>query len=102
MKVGTRIDYQLKLHGFPMRLQCEITSWHPPYAFVDEQRRGLYRGWVHTHTFVETDIGTIVGDEIQYSVRGGDLVNNLIFRPDFEKLFEYRKQKLHELLLNKK
>lgn len=98
MGVGTRIDYQLKLHGIPMRVQCEITSWHPPYAFVDEQRKGPYRGWVHTHTFVETEIGTIIGDEVEYAVPGGDLVNRLFIRPDIEKIFEYRTQKLQELL----
>lgn len=98
MGVGTKIDYQMKLHGIPMRVQCEITTWHPPYAFVDIQRKGPYRGWVHTHTFFETDIGTIVGDEVEYAVPGGDLVNRMFIRPDIEKIFEFRTQKLQEIL----
>ena len=98
MDVGTRIDYQLKLHGIPMHVQCEITSWHPPYAFVDEQRKGPYRGWVHTHTFGETDTGTIIGDKIEYAVLGGDLVNRLFIRRYIEKIFEFRTKKLQELL----
>ena len=98
MDVGTRIDYQLKLHGIPMRAQSEIISWHPPYTFVDEQRKGPFRSWVHTHTFVETDIGTIVGDEIEYAVLGGNLVNRLFVRPDIEKMFKFRTMKLQELL----
>ncbi len=98
MDVGTKIDYQLKLHGIPMRAQSEITSWHPPYAFVDEQRKGPFRSWVHTHTFVETDIGTIVGDKVEYTVPGGNLVNRLFFQPDIKKMFEFRRKKLQELL----
>lgn len=98
MQVGTLIDYRLKLRGIPVKWQSEITGWNPPHEFVDEQRRGPYRTWIHTHTFTETDEGTIVGDHIEYAVMGGQLVNNLFVRPDIEKIFEYRSQKLSELL----
>ena len=47
MKAGAVIDYQLKLRGIPVRWQSEITVWEPSYRFVDEQRRGPYRVWVH-------------------------------------------------------
>src|SRR5262245_50001712 len=49
---GTHIDYRLRVHAVPVRWQSEITAWEPPASFVDEQRRGPYRRWVHTHTFV--------------------------------------------------
>lgn len=98
MQVGTVIDYRLKLRGIPLKWQSEITDWNPPYEFVDEQRRGPYRTWIHTHTFTETDEGTIVRDQVEYAVLGGQLVNNLFVRPDIEKIFEYRSLKLSELL----
>ena len=98
MEVGTLIDYRLKLRGIPVRWQSEITEWKPPYFFADEQRRGPYRCWIHKHTFVETDGGTLVGDEVEYAVLGGKLINNLLVRRDIEKIFEYRSQKLQELL----
>ena len=48
MKVGSRIDYRLKLRGIPIRWQSEITAWNPPHAFVDEQRRGpIGAGFIH-------------------------------------------------------
>ena len=98
MEVGTLIDYRLKLRGIPVRWQSEITEWKPPHFFADEQRRGPYRCWIHKHTFVETDGGTLVGDEVEYAVLGGKLIDNLFVRPDIEKIFEYRSQKLQELL----
>jgi ligand-binding SRPBCC domain-containing protein len=66
MKVGLRIDYRLKIHGIPVRWQSEISSWDPPYHFVDEQRRGPYNLWHHEHRFEEKDGGTLCRDVIQY------------------------------------
>lgn len=97
MGVGTRIDYRLKLRGIPIRWQSEITAWNPPHAFSDEQRRGPYRLWRHTHTFHETNEGIAVGDSVEYAVWGGGLVNQLFVRPDIEKIFAYRTAQLRKL-----
>ena len=102
MGVGTRIDYRLKLHGMPIRWQSEITEWNPPYAFADEQRRGPYRLWRHTHTFEETENGVIVGDVVEYAVWGNGVVNKLFVRPDIEKIFAYRSEQLDEIFHQKK
>jgi ligand-binding SRPBCC domain-containing protein len=50
MRAGALIEYRLRLHGVPLRWQSEITAWEPPHRFVDEQRRGPYRAWIHEHT----------------------------------------------------
>ena len=97
MEVGTRIDYRLKLRGIPIRWQSEITEWNPPYAFVDEQRRGPYRLWRHTHTFDEVKGGVVVGDTVEYAVWGNELIGRLFVRPDIEKIFAYRSEQLDEL-----
>ena len=97
MGPGTRIDYRLKLHGIPIRWQSEITEWNPPYGFADEQRRGPYRLWRHTHTFEETENGVIVGDVVEYAVWGNGVVNKLFVRPDIEKIFAYRSEQLDEI-----
>ena len=98
MKVGTLIDYRLKLRGIPIRWQSEITAWNPPHAFVDEQRRGPYRRWIHSHTFIPVPDGTLVRDEVEYAVFGGLLIQKFFVAPDLEKVFAYRSQKLKELL----
>ena len=97
MGVGTRIDYRLKLRGLPIRWQSEITEWNPPYTFADEQRRGPYRLWRHTHTFDETEDGVVVGDVVEYAVWGGGLVDKFFVRPDIEKIFAYRAEQLDEI-----
>lgn len=97
---GALIDYKLRFRGFPLRWRSEITAWEPPRRFVDEQRRGPYREWVHEHTFEPQDGGTLARDVVQYRVLGGALVDRLIVRRDVERIFQFRRQKLEELFGN--
>src|SRR5918997_1234685 len=57
MRAGALIDYQLRLGGVPIRWHTAITVWSPPDEFVDEQLRGPYRAWQHTHRFREDGSG---------------------------------------------
>lgn len=100
IRKGTLIDYRLKIHGWPMRWQSEITVWEPPHRFVDEQRRGPYRKWIHHHLFAEKDGGTEVRDEVEYAVPGGKLIERLFVRRDIEAIFAFRRKKLHLKLGN--
>ena len=97
MGVGTLIDYRLRLRGVPLRWRSEITEWDPPHAFVDEQRRGPYRKWVHEHRFREDGEGTRVEDRITYSVPGGSLIERRLVRPDLNRIFDYRQRVIAEL-----
>jgi ligand-binding SRPBCC domain-containing protein len=97
MRAGLRIDYRLRLRGFPLRWQSEITAWEPPRRFVDEQRRGPYRAWIHEHVFEERDGGTMAKDVVKYGVTGGWLVNRLFVRRDVEQIFLSRQAKLQEV-----
>lgn len=98
MAQGTLIDYAIRLHGIPFAWQSEITVWEPPYCFVDEQLKGPYRWWSHTHTFEEVRAGrTIVRDAVRYGVPGGTLVNKLLVAPDLGKIFAHRRRRLQEI-----
>lgn len=90
MRVGALIDYQIRIHGFPVRWRTRIADWNPPVSFVDEQLRGPYRLWHHTHTFADKDSGTLCHDRVEYAVPGGALVNKFFVRADVEKIFAYR------------
>src|SRR4051794_29426204 len=98
MQAGALIDYRLRVHGLPVRWQSEITAWEPPVRFVDEQRRGPYRIWIHEHTFQESDGGTEVRDRVRYNVPGGRLVNRLLVRRDLHAIFRFRQNRLREIL----
>jgi hypothetical protein len=97
MASGTLIDYRLRLRGIPIRWQSEITAWEPPYRFVDEQRRGPYRTWIHEHSFEERDGDTIARDRVMYDHMGGRLVNRLLVARDVEKIFAYRRKMMMEI-----
>lgn len=94
MRPGALIDYRIRIHGFPIRWRTEITVWQPPYQFVDEQLRGPYKLWQHTHAFEERDGGTLCTDQVRYYPRGGALMNWLFVRRDVENIFDYRRQQL--------
>jgi ligand-binding SRPBCC domain-containing protein len=96
MRSGALIDYRLRLHGVPLRWQSEITAWEPPHRFVDAQRRGPYRVWIHEHTFAESKGGCEVRDFVRYAAPGGWLVDRLFVRHDLRRFFEYRTRKLQE------
>ncbi len=98
MGSGRLIDYRIRLRGFPMRWQSEITAWEPPFRFIDEQRRGPYRMWRHEHLFEERKGGTLVVDEVRYAVWGGLLVERFFVRPDLERIFAFRQRRMRELL----
>lgn len=101
MAVGTRIDYRLRLRGVPVRWQSEITVWEPPFRFVDEQRRGPYRVWIHEHRFAverSADGNEVVvsSDRVDYAAPGGRLMNRLFVAGDLRRIFAYRSERLHE------
>jgi ligand-binding SRPBCC domain-containing protein len=89
---GTCIEYRLRLFGIPFSWQTEIRRWHPPEEFVDVQRRGPYKHWVHTHRFGEEQGVTIIEDEVQYELPYaplGELVYPLV-RLQLHRIFRYR------------
>lgn len=98
MRPGTLIDYRIRVHGLPIRWRTEITEWQPPHHFVDVQLRGPYKLWHHTHTFEEHNGGTVCLDHVRYWPLGGALVNWLFVRRDVERIFQYRQQRMQELL----
>lgn len=90
MHAGTLIDYRIRLRGVPMRWRTRISLWEPGRRFVDEQVRGPYREWIHTHGFDTLDGGTLMYDTVRYRVPGGTLVNNLFVAREVARIFAFR------------
>jgi ligand-binding SRPBCC domain-containing protein len=99
MHVGALIDYRIKLHGMPLRWRTRIARWEPPFVFADEQLRGPYTLWQHTHTFTPCDGGTVLGDEVLLRPKGGPLaalVMKAFVRGNVERIFQFRAQVMAE------
>ena len=101
MKSGTIIDYYIKIFSFPIRWRTIITNYEYPSQFIDQQLKGPYSFWHHTHTFEETENGTLIKDQIRYVVPFGFLgriLNYLWIKRDLKNIFEYRKEKIKQLI----
>jgi ligand-binding SRPBCC domain-containing protein len=94
MHEGTLIDYRLKLLGVPFGWRTRIAAWDPPHRFVDDQIRGPYKVWIHTHTFEAVAAGTRMRDHVRYALPLAPFGNLAlpIVRRQLGRIFEYRRQ----------
>lgn len=100
VRQGTLIDYRIRWRWLPLRWRTEISQWEPPYRFVDRQLRGPYRQWIHTHTFEESDGGTLMVDRVDYVVPGWivePLLQRCVVGPDVRRIFDYRRERMRQL-----
>ena len=105
MREGQLIDYTIKLFKKEIRWKTLITEYNKPKKFIDQQLKGPYSMWHHTHTF--NDHGTYVEmiDEISYSVPFGiigQIVNSIFIKRDLLDIFEYRKKVIDKYFKEKK
>jgi ligand-binding SRPBCC domain-containing protein len=101
MRVGTLIDYTIRWLGVPVRWRTLITRFKPPVCFVDEQIKGPYSFWHHTHTFTVSDEGMEMTDEVRYALSFGvlgELLHKLVIRRQLEVIFDYRAKVIVGLL----
>ena len=102
MERGALIDYTIKVMGFPLRWRTLITSYDPPNKFVDEQLKGPYSFWHHTHTFEPVNDGVIINDVIKYSIPLGfigRIMHFLWIKNDLNKVFNFRKKVIDEIFV---
>jgi ligand-binding SRPBCC domain-containing protein len=100
MRPGTLIDYQLRLHGIPLRWRTRIEAFEPNSFFIDSQLSGPYRRWIHRHDFTEVLGGTEMRDHVDYQLSFGplgDLVHALFVRHSLQRIFDYRNQAILRL-----
>ncbi|HQZ95034.1 MAG TPA: SRPBCC family protein [Pyrinomonadaceae bacterium] len=101
---STLIDYKLKIRGISVKWRTEISVWEPPFRFIDQQLRGPYRQWIHTHTFTElSPTQTLMEDEVRYRLPFeplGDLAHFFV-KSELAYIFDYRQKVVTEILTSK-
>ena len=101
MQPGTLIDYRIRLLGIPLKWRTQIETWEPPRRFTDVQLTGPYKLWHHTHDFSAVPEGTLMTDRVRYQMPAGPLgriVHALWTRQTLDRIFDYRFEKIEELL----
>jgi ligand-binding SRPBCC domain-containing protein len=99
--LGARVVIHGRRWGIPHRVVSEVTSFDPGVQFVEEQREGPFRRWVHTHRFEAVEGGVLVSDHIEFEPPGGILgltITTARVQGDLEWVFGYRRTRLEELL----
>lgn len=99
MRVGTLIDYRLRIRSIPVSWRTKVTLWEPPVRFADEQERGPYTFWRHQHEFESKDDGTLVRDTVNYAIPFDFISHGLLVKRDVQRIFTYREEKLREIFL---
>lgn len=99
MREGALIEYQLSLFGVPFGWQTRVSMWEPDEAFVDEQIRGPYRRWIHTHRFHERGDETEMIDEVEWALPVQPLgeIARPIVRRQLDRIFDYRAEAIRAI-----
>lgn len=103
IKESTIINYQLSLHGLPMKWKTRIEEWKPPHRFTDVQLKGPYRFWSHSHEFIPMDGGTLLRDQVKYKLPLGILGKLIAYQKvknDIHNIFKYRREYIARAFYN--
>jgi len=100
MRTGARIEYRIALAGVPLHWRTRIASWEPGVRFSDEQERGPYALWEHTHHFDRRGDGILMGDAVRYALPLGVLgrvAHTVAVHSALAAIFDYRFARIREL-----
>lgn len=94
MYAGQIISYTVKpVFGIPIFWMTEITHVKDKEYFIDEQRRGPYAFWHHTHLFKSIPGGVEMTDLVHYRLPLGilgRLSHRLFVKKQLNSIFDYR------------
>ena len=101
MYAGQVIEYKVGiLPRLRVRWLTQISHVREGEMFIDEQRIGPYRLWIHEHRFQPMDGGVRMTDHVTYALPFGplgDLVHALVIRRRLHSIFDFRRRKVAEL-----
>lgn len=100
IKKGAVIFYKMGLFGIRFKWISLISAWEPPFMFVDEQTKGPYKKWVHTHTFRAEGNETVIEDNVDYELPFYPLSILVlpVIKLQLKRIFSYRQKMVRQLL----
>lgn len=101
LAVGSRAIVEVRIGPLKQRIIAEHTAYDPGHMFRDEQVKGPFARWEHTH-LVEPDgeDASFLVDHVEYELPLGILGRiggGFYARRSLEKLFDYRHQVTKEI-----
>ncbi len=101
MYPGQMIMYKVAiLPGVRVRWLTQITHVEHRIRFIDEQRSGPYRLWIHEHHFESHPSGVRMTDQVTYALPFGplgDLIHAVYIRRRLAQIFDYRRDQVNTL-----
>ena len=98
---GQLIEYRIQIPVIGRtRWTTEIMEVEDGIFFVDCQRKGPYKSWVHRHCLEDVDEGTKMTDEIHYFLPFGifgQLAHLLFVKPTLARIFRYRREQFEKI-----
>lgn len=95
------IDYIVHpIFGIPLKWKTVIIMVNKPFQFADKQVKGPYKKWIHIHSFLKKENGTLIKDEITYRLPFGifgRIAHFLFIRKKLEHIFKFRRETLGKL-----
>ena len=77
--------------------RSRIIDYKPPERFTDIQLKGPYKSWTHLHVLEKVPEGTLMKDEVTYTLYLPALiVHHLLIRKKLKDIFSYRAVKIAE------
>lgn len=101
IRENAEFEYTITFLGITMAWRSRIIDYHPPERFTDIQLKGPYRSWVHLHKLEKVPEGTLMTDEVSYTLPVLALgLNPFLIREKLIDIFSYRAVKIAEWAKN--
>lgn len=67
IELGETVTWKAKHFGVYQQLTVKVVEFEKPNVFVDTMLQGAFKSMKHTHRFSESEYGTIMTDEFEFT-----------------------------------
>ncbi len=99
IETGTQVHFILKIFGIPFVWQAEHIDYKKNILFRDQQTKGPFKSWIHTHGFEKlSDTESLMVDHVRYQLPFGIFGRMFgpLSRKDMARIFTFRHRVLKD------